>query len=195
MVPAEGRGREKSEWATTDVYRSDAGTEATVSVPAEAEGGGPIPADLSDADLIGRAARGMPGRLRCSTSATRGWSSPFALRLVADRQLAEEVLQEVFFRAWQQGRRLQRPTGDVRHLAAEHHPQLAIDEIRKRKRRPQKADSEEPETVLAAVADTSAGADVEGEVWLGSLRTTVAEALKELRRRSGRRSSWRTTRV
>ncbi len=30
------------------------------------------------------------------------------------------------------------------------------------------------------MADTSAGADVEGEVWLGSLRTVVAEALKEL---------------
>lgn len=180
MVPAEGRGREKSEWATTDVYRIDAGTEATVSVPAEAEGGGPIPADLSDADLIGRAATGDARALEVLYERYSGVVFSFALRLVADRQLAEEVLQEVFFRAWQQGGAYsaQRGTFVTWLLSITHN--LAIDEIRKRKRRPQKADSEEPETILAAVADTSAGADVEGEVWLGSLRTTVAEALKEL---------------
>ena len=151
-----------------------------MSAPVEAEGGGPIPADLSDADLIGRAAAGDAQALETLYERYSGVVFSFALRLVADRQLAEEVLQEVFFRAWQQGGAYsaQRGTFVTWLLSITHN--LAIDEIRKRKRRPQKADSEEPETVLAGVADTSAGADVEGEVWLGSLRTTVAEALKEL---------------
>jgi len=159
---------------------SDAGVEAMVSAPAEAEGGGPIPADLSDADLIGRAATGDARALEMLYERYSGVVFSFALRLVADRQLAEEVLQEVFFRSWQQGGAYsaQRGTFVTWLLSITHN--LAIDEIRKRKRRPQKADSEEPETILAAVADTSAGADVEGEVWLGSLRTVVAEALKEL---------------
>jgi RNA polymerase sigma-70 factor (ECF subfamily) len=104
----------------------------------------------------------------------------FSLRLVQDRQLAEELLQEVFFRAWQQGGAYssQRGTFVTWLLSITHN--MAIDEIRKRRRRPQKADSEEPEQVLAAVADTSAGSNVEEEVWLGSLRDTVAVALKTL---------------
>ncbi len=181
FLPAKGvGGQKKSECTATDVEMSDAGVEAMVSAPAEAEGGGPIPADLSDADLIGRAATGDARALEMLYERYSGVVFSFALRLVADRQLAEEVLQEVFFRAWQQGGAYsaQRGTFVTWLLSITHN--LAIDEIRKRKRRPQKADSEEPETILAAVADTSAGADVEGEVWLGSLRTTVAEALKEL---------------
>jgi len=154
--------------------------EATVSAPAETEGGVPNLAEQSDADLIGRAAAGDARALEVLYDRYSGVVFSFALRMVADRQLAEEVLQEVFFRAWRQGGdySAQRGTFVTWLLSITHN--LAIDEIRKRKRRPQKADSEEPETVLAGVADTSAGADVEGEVWLGSLRTTVAEALKEL---------------
>ena len=57
---------------------------------------------------------------------------------------------------------------------------LSIDEIRRRRRRPQKAESEEPEQVLAAVPDTGAGADVEDEVWLGALRDTFGVALAQL---------------
>ena len=149
-----------------------------MSAPAETEGGVPNLAELSDADLIGRAATGDARALEVLYDRYSGVVFSFALRMVADRQLAEEVLQEVFFRAWQQGGAYsaQRGTFVTWLLSITHN--MAIDEIRKRKRRPQKADSEEPETVLAAVADTSA--DVEGEVWLGSLRTTVAEALKEL---------------
>ena len=48
------------------------------------------------------------------------------------------------------------------------------------RRRPQKAESEEPEAILAAVADTGTGADVEDEVWLGALRQTMTVALASL---------------
>lgn len=149
-------------------------------MPADGEIGGPNLAEASDADLIGRAADGDARALEVLYDRYSGVVFSFALRLVMDRPLAEELLQEVFFRAWQQGGNYsaQRGTFVTWLLSITHN--MAIDEIRKRKRRPQKADSEEPEQVLAGVADTGAGSDVEEEVWLGSLRDTVATALQTL---------------
>ncbi|MFM9105090.1 MAG: RNA polymerase sigma factor [Chloroflexota bacterium] len=137
-------------------------------------------AELSDADLIGRASGGDARALEVLYDRYSGVVFSFSLRLVQDRQLAEELLQEVFFRAWQQGGAYssQRGTFVTWLLSITHN--MAIDEIRKRRRRPQKADSEEPEQVLAAVADTSAESNVEEEVWRGSLRDSVATALRSL---------------
>ncbi len=136
--------------------------------------------DLSDAELIGRAADGDARALEVLYDRYSSIVLSFAYRLVADRQLAEEVLQEAFFRAWQQGKAFNAGRGTfVTWLLSITH-NLAIDEIRKRRRRPQKAESEEPEAFLAAVADTSAGAGVEDEVWLGALRDTISVALREL---------------
>lgn len=135
---------------------------------------------LSDAELIGRAADGDAQALEVLYDRYSSIVLSFAYRLVADRQLAEEVLQEAFFRAWQQGKAFNAGRGTfVTWLLSITH-NLAIDEIRKRRRRPQKAESEEPEAFLATVADTSAGAEVEDEVWLGALRDTISVALREL---------------
>lgn len=136
--------------------------------------------EASDAELIGRAAQGEARALEVLYDRYSGVVFSFALRIVADRQLAEEILQEAFFRAWQQGSNFSAGRGSfITWLLSITH-NLSIDEIRKRRRRPQKADSEEPEQVLAAVPDTSAGADVEDEVWLGSLRDTIGGALAQL---------------
>jgi RNA polymerase sigma-70 factor (ECF subfamily) len=136
--------------------------------------------EASDADLIGRAALGEARALEVLYDRYSGVVFSFALRIVADRQLAEEVLQEAFFRAWQQGGNFSAGRGSfVTWLLSITH-NLSIDEIRKRRRRPQKADSEEPEAVLASMPDTGSGADVEDEVWLGALRETIGEALAEL---------------
>lgn len=154
--------------------------EATVAMPAEGDRGAPGLAEVGDADLIGRAAGGDARALEALYDRYSGVVFSFALRLVQDRPLAEEVLQEVFFRAWQQGGSFSAQRGSLVTWLLSITHNLAIDEIRKRRRRPQKADSEEPELVLAGVADTSASADVENEVWLGSLRDTVRVALGQL---------------
>jgi RNA polymerase sigma-70 factor (ECF subfamily) len=136
--------------------------------------------ELSDAELISRAAEGNAQALEVLYDRYSSVVLSFAFRLVADRQLAEEVLQEAFFRAWQQGKAFNSSRGTfITWLLSITH-NLAIDEIRKRRRRPQKAESEEPEALLATVADVGAGADVEDEVWLGALRETMTEALREL---------------
>jgi len=152
-----------------------------LAMPAGDEAGSPL--DLiaaADADLIGWAARGEARALEVLYDRYSGVVFSFALRIVSERQLAEEILQEAFFRAWQQGGSFSAGRGSfITWLLSITH-NLAIDEIRRRRRRPQKADSEEPEQILDSVADTGAGADVEGEVWLGALRDTIGRALSQL---------------
>ena len=97
---------------------------------------------------------------------------------MGDRQLAEELLQEAFFRVWQQAAAYSAERGNFGTWLLSITHNLAIDELRKRRRRPQKADSEDPETILAAMADTGTG--VEDEVWLGALRTTMIQVLGQL---------------
>jgi RNA polymerase sigma-70 factor (ECF subfamily) len=136
--------------------------------------------EASDTELIGRAAGGDARALEVLYDRYSGVVFSFALRIVNERALAEEILQEAFFRAWQQGGNFSAGRGTfVTWLLSITH-NLAIDEIRRRRRRPQKADSEEPELVLAAVPDTGAGADVESEVWLGTLRDSIGAALAGL---------------
>ena len=102
----------------------------------------------------------------------------FSLRIVGDAQVAEEILQEVFVRAWHQGGSFQSARGSLITWLLSITHNLSIDEVRRRKRRPQKAESEEPEALLATLPD--AGLDVEEEVWLSSLRISIQDALQQL---------------
>lgn len=131
-----------------------------------------------DSDLIRLASAGDAAALEVLYDRYSRVVYSFALRIVADPQLAEEILQEVFFRAWQQGGSFQSNRGSLITWLLSITHNLSIDEVRKRRRRPQKADSEDPEAVLAAVADQAQ--NVEEEVWLGSLRETIAAALEQL---------------
>lgn len=143
-----------------------------------AAGVNPDLVELSDADLIQRAASGEARALEVLYERYSRVVYSFALRILRDPQMAEELLQEVFFRAWQQGGAYSASRGTfVTWLLSITH-NMAIDEIRKRGRRPQKADSEDPEAVLSAVADR--GPAVEDEVWLGALRETITDALDQL---------------
>jgi RNA polymerase sigma-70 factor (ECF subfamily) len=132
-------------------------------------------ADLSDAELIELVANGEARALEVLYDRYSRVVYSFALRIVGDPQLAEEILQEVFFRVWQQGSGFQSNRGSLITWLLSITHNLAIDEVRKRNRRPQKADSEDPELVLGAMADE--GTDIEQEVWLSGVRTAIVEAL------------------
>ncbi|MBA2277670.1 MAG: sigma-70 family RNA polymerase sigma factor [Chloroflexia bacterium] len=102
----------------------------------------------------------------------------FALRIVGDRQIAEELLQEVFFRVWRQAATFTDRRGSfVTWLLSITH-NMAIDELRRRRRRPQRADQEDPVQVLANLPDR--GNSVEHDVWLNSLRDQVNVAMEAL---------------
>jgi RNA polymerase sigma-70 factor (ECF subfamily) len=135
-------------------------------------------ADLSDAELIGLVANGEARALEVLYDRYSRVVYSFALRIVGDPQLAEEILQEVFFRVWQQGSGFQSNRGSLITWLLSITHNLAIDEVRKRNRRPQKADSEDPELVLGAMADEST--DIEQEVWLSGVRMAIVEALNRV---------------
>lgn len=102
----------------------------------------------------------------------------FALRIVGDRLAAEEILQEVFFRAWQQAPAFNDRRGSLVTWLLSITHNLAIDQVRRRRRRPVATDDEDPLATMASLPDT--GESVEDEVWLASLRAQVNGALHQL---------------
>lgn len=102
----------------------------------------------------------------------------FALRIVGDRPAAEEILQEVFFRVWQQAPTFNDRRGSLVTWLLSITHNLAIDMVRRRRRRPVAAEDEDPLATMATLPDT--GESVEDEVWLSNLRDQVNEALQQL---------------
>lgn len=133
---------------------------------------------VSDTDLIALVTQGDQDALATLYERYSRAVYSFSLRIVGDAQAAEEILQEVFVRAWQQGGSFQSTRGSLITWLLSITHNLSIDEVRRRKRRPQKAESEEPESILATLPDE--GLDVEEEVWLSSLRISIQEALLQL---------------
>ena len=146
-----------------------------LGVPDGPEGTPADPATLDDAALIDRIADGEAAALAVLYDRHAAVVFAFARRILRDREAAEDLLQEVFFRTWQRAGAYRPERGQfVTWLLSMTH-NLAIDEVRKRRRRPQKTDGAAPELLLDGVAD--GGPPVEDEVWQGALRGTLVEAL------------------
>lgn len=134
--------------------------------------------DLGDADLMTLAASGDARAIEVLYERYNRIVFSFALRIVGNRQIAEELLQEVFLRAWRQANTYTDRRGSfVTWLLSITH-NMAIDELRRRRRRPQRADQEDPIEVLANIPDR--GNSVERDVWLNSLRDEVNQAMNSL---------------
>lgn len=101
------------------------------------------------------------------------------LKMVQNQQVAEELTQEVFLRIWQQASSFQKERGRFVSwaLGIAHH--MAIDEIRRRKARPQQVyDDPKGARSLLEVADRLNEPD---ELALGEIRREcVVEALAQL---------------
>jgi len=84
----------------------------------------------------------------------------------------------VFFRVWRQADAYSDRRGSfVTWLLSITH-NMAIDEVRRRRRRPQRADQEDPIEFLSTMADR--GRSVEQDVLLNTLRDQVNEAMNDL---------------
>jgi len=99
----------------------------------------------------------------------------FALRIVGDRLLAEEVLQEAFTRCWRQSERFELAKGNLASWLLSITHNLAIDEVRKRQRRPQRADLVDITDVLRGQEDTTV--DVEEAAEASELREQIQRAM------------------
>lgn len=102
----------------------------------------------------------------------------FALRIVGDGLVAEEVLQEAFLRAWQQAGRFEFSRGSFPSWLLSITHNLAIDEVRRRQRRPQRAESVEIGDVLRLEVDESANVEEAAEA--SELRERIRAAMERL---------------
>ncbi|HEV2127258.1 MAG TPA: sigma-70 family RNA polymerase sigma factor [Thermomicrobiales bacterium] len=102
----------------------------------------------------------------------------FSMRMLSERSAAEELTQEVFFRAWKQADSYTSSRGSLATWILSITRNMAIDELRKRQRRPQRADLDDPVTAIANVEDTETS--VEEHAWLQVIRSEMQAALAEL---------------
>lgn len=134
-----------------------------------------------DETLLPRLAAGDRAALDRLYERYAGPTYALLLRIVADRQLAEDLLQEVFLRVWQRAGsyRIERGRALTWVLGIAHN--LAIDELRRQRRRPRGAEEREDASatdLLAAVPATEPGP--EQVVWEQHRRAQIVGALGQL---------------
>jgi RNA polymerase sigma-70 factor (ECF subfamily) len=140
----------------------------------------PLPghAAADDAALVARLANGDGNALETLYDKYSRVVYSFSLRMLADPGSAEELTQEVFLRLWRQGYRYESSRGAFLTWLLSVTHNMAIDEIRRRKRRPIAADSTNDDQAMTLLPDHRI--DVEGAAWLTSLQVIVREALREI---------------
>jgi RNA polymerase sigma-70 factor (ECF subfamily) len=134
--------------------------------------------DPTDGELVRRMSDGDVSALEELYNRYARAVYSFAVRIVGDGLVAEEILQEAFTRAWQQAGRFELARGSFASWLLSITHNLAIDELRKRQRRPQRASSVDITDVLRGEVDTTA--DVEEAAEMSELRARIRAAMDQL---------------
>jgi RNA polymerase sigma-70 factor (ECF subfamily) len=100
------------------------------------------------------------------------------LRMLGDREATEELVQEVFVRAWRQAATYQPSLGKLSNWLLGIARNLAVDELRKRAARPQRS-AGDPEEQLSTIASTNTDDPAE-QLEIGDQRDEVRRALDAL---------------
>lgn len=101
-----------------------------------------------------------------------------ALKMLGNREVAEEAVQEIFWRVWQRAKSFERGRSFAPWLFGIAH-NYCIDELRRRRARPQPVYEDDEHPVLSSIADE---ADVADAALQGEQRRIVVNALRELPR-------------
>lgn len=102
-----------------------------------------------------------------------------ALRMLHDREGAEELVQEVFLRAWRQAATYQPSLGRLSTWLLGIARNLAVDELRRRNARPQRAEGEAAEVHLEMLP-TPTIEDPAVQTGLADQRAEIQRALEAL---------------
>lgn len=100
------------------------------------------------------------------------------LRIAGQREVAEELTQEAFLRVWRKASSFQATRGAFAPWLFGIAHNLAIDEIRRGKARPQPVYDSEERPIFATISDESTS--VEDAAWLSEQRGLIQQALDEL---------------
>ncbi len=143
-------------------------------------------ADASDAALVLAIGRYRQEALAEAYRRHAGAVFGLARRLLSDQALAEEVVQEVFLRLWNQPERFDPDRGSLRsYLLAQTHGR-SVDLLRSETARRNREERE-------ARSTAEAGYDLEHEVWDLATAEQVRQALSALPAGNGPPSRWRTS--
>lgn len=137
-----------------------------------------ISTDSTDADLMAHMAAGNTAAMDLLYDRYNRPVYSFAYRMLGDREHAEELLQEVFLRAWRRCSRFSDTRGSLISWLLSITHNMAIDELRKQQRRPRKAESVEPDALLGTLQDTAV--PVETQAILADRQRMVRGALAGL---------------
>lgn len=139
-----------------------------------------------DEELAARVAAGDADALAAIYDRYAAVVFAFLVRIVGDRAVAEDLLQETFLRLWRHADAFEEGRGRLRPwvLSIAHH--LALNELRRARRRPQgvgrrgghEGEANGVEVVLAALAEPGPGPPQ--MAWEAVRRSEVADALRSL---------------
>jgi len=101
-----------------------------------------------------------------------------ALRIVKNPELAEEVVQEVFWRVWRRSGSFERERGRVAQWLFGVAHNLCIDELRRMRSRPVPVYEDTEHPLIQQLPDERT--DVAGEVWHAEQRRVIADVLDQL---------------
>ena len=127
----------------------------------------------SDDELVVAVAQGHPAALELIYQRHGGAIYALARRVLAEDSLAEEVVQEVFLKLWQEPARFDPQRGALRSYLYRQAHSRAVERIRSEEARRRREDRHDRENVLASE-------DLETEAWLLIRSELVKEAVAEL---------------
>ena len=132
----------------------------------------------TDEALIARVARRDKQALELLYDRYRGGALGLAYKILGERNAAEELVQEAFWRVWQHARTYQPGRGQFSTwlFGIIHH--LAIDELRRRKVRPAALSLDADESAVRDVPDDAV--DVAEEAYASVTGEQVRDALAQL---------------
>ncbi|XSG74335.1 RNA polymerase sigma factor [Herpetosiphon llansteffanensis] len=160
-------------WWAASTIRSDSSDVVPVN-----DNQRPMPGDpLGDNVLIRRIAQGDEQALSQLYDRYAATVMGIALKIVRQREIAEEITQEAFWRVWQRASTFDNSRGNCAPWLFGIARNLSIDELRRRAARPQAAYDDPERPLLESIADD---ADIEEVVWLGEQRSVVRSAMQSL---------------
>jgi RNA polymerase sigma-70 factor (ECF subfamily) len=136
---------------------------------------------ISDDELIAALVAGEVAALAALYERHAHLVYAMLVRVVRDRDVAEDLLQEAFLRAWQHAHIFDETRGTARGWLARIAHNLALNELRRQRRRPQaqrrpaSADVDDDDTAVSAT-----GSDPADDAWCAIRDDGLAQALSEL---------------